>query len=70
MIAAGSEAGVNPGDRVYTMGNHTTVSRGRPHHALRAGAGWPRRRGCVFVRLATVSMTTLVLTPAALKRSP
>lgn len=65
VIAAGSEAGVKPGDRVYTMGNHTTISRGDVRTMLCV----PVPEGladedAVFVRLATVSMTTLVLTPA------
>ncbi|MGC4190539.1 MAG: zinc-binding alcohol dehydrogenase [Thermomicrobiales bacterium] len=65
VLAAGSEAGVQPGDRVYTMGNHATISRGD----MRSMLCVPVPEGladedAVFVRLATVSMTTLVLTPA------
>lgn len=65
VVAAGAEAPVAVGDRVYTMTPHTSVARIDTAQAL-----------CVpvpdvvpddeapFVRLATVSMTTLVTSPA------
>ena len=63
VLAAGSDVGVSPGDRVYTMGNHATVARVDTQHMLCV----PLPEGladedAVFARLATVSMTTLVTT--------
>lgn len=65
VLAAGSETGVQPGDRVYTMGNHATISRGDVRSMLCVPVpDGLADEDAVFVRLATVSMTTLVLTPA------
>ncbi|MCC6627288.1 MAG: zinc-binding alcohol dehydrogenase [Chloroflexi bacterium] len=65
VIAAGEQAGVVAGQRVYTMGNHTAVVRVDARRALCV----PVPDGlldeqAVFVRLATVSMTTLCTTVA------
>lgn len=65
VLAAGEASGVAPGQRVYTMGNHATVARVDKHTMLCA----PVPEGladedAVFARLATVSMATLVTTPA------
>jgi len=65
VIAAGSEAGVQPGDRVYTMGNHATISRGDVRSMLCVPVpDGLAAENAVFARLATVSMTTMILTPA------
>lgn len=63
VIGAGSKLTVKPGDRVYTMANHATVARVDSRHSLcvPVPAGLPDEEA-VFVRLATVSMTTLVTT--------
>jgi NADPH:quinone reductase-like Zn-dependent oxidoreductase len=63
VIAAGSELKVRPGDRVYTMANHASVARVDARHFLCVPVpeGLSDERA-VFVRLATVSMTTLVTT--------
>jgi 2-desacetyl-2-hydroxyethyl bacteriochlorophyllide A dehydrogenase len=63
VLEAGEKTGVKPGDRVYTMANHATVARVDVRDALCV----PVPDGlsdeeAVFVRLATVSMTTLVTT--------
>lgn len=65
VLDAGSETGVKAGDRVYTMGNHATVSRvdSRSMLCVPVPASLSDE-DAVFVRLATVSMTTLVTTPA------
>jgi 2-desacetyl-2-hydroxyethyl bacteriochlorophyllide A dehydrogenase len=65
VIAAGERVGVAPGQRVYTMGNHASVVRVDAQRALCAPApdGLPDEEA-VFVRLATVSMTTLHTTTA------
>ncbi len=65
VLAAGSESGVTPGQRVYTMGNHASVVRGdvRQMLCIPVPDGLPDEQA-VFARLATVSMTTLVTTPA------
>jgi 2-desacetyl-2-hydroxyethyl bacteriochlorophyllide A dehydrogenase len=63
VLDAGSETGVSPGDRVYTMGNHASVARVNALHMLcvPVPAGLADE-DAVFARLATVSMTTLVTT--------
>ena len=63
VLAAGSEVGFAPGDRVYTMGNHASVVRVDARHMLcvPVPAGLADE-DAVFARLATVSMTTLVTT--------
>ncbi|CAN5637315.1 zinc-binding dehydrogenase [soil metagenome] len=63
VLESGAKTGVKPGDRVYTMANHATVARVDVRDALCV----PVPEGlsdeeAVFVRLATVSMTTLVTT--------
>lgn len=65
VVAAGAETGVVPGQRIYTMGNHAAIVRVDLKRAL----GVPVPAGladaeAVFVRLATVSMTTLNTTVA------
>jgi 2-desacetyl-2-hydroxyethyl bacteriochlorophyllide A dehydrogenase len=63
VIAAGDAMPVKPGDRVYTMANHASVARVDSRHSLCVPVpdGLSDERA-VFVRLATVSMTTLVTT--------
>lgn len=65
IVAAGERLGVSPGQRVYTMGNHASVVRVDGHRALCVPVppGLEDDRA-VFVRLATVSMTTLRTTIA------
>ncbi len=65
VLEAGSDTGVKPGDRVYTMGNHATISRvdSRSMLCVPVPEGLSDEEA-VFVRLATVSMTTLITTPA------
>jgi len=65
VLVAGAETAVEPGDRVYTMGNHATHARIDVRRSLCV----PVPQGladekAVFTRLATVSMTTLVTTIA------
>lgn len=65
VIETGASTGVSVGDRVYTMGNHATISR----VDVRGGLCVPVPDGlsdedAVFARLATVSMTTMVTTKA------
>src|SRR6188768_1805732 len=64
VLEAGSETGVKPGDRVYTMGNHATISRvdSRSMLCVPVPEGLSDEEA-VVVRLATVSMTTLITTP-------
>jgi 2-desacetyl-2-hydroxyethyl bacteriochlorophyllide A dehydrogenase len=65
VVAAGERVGVAPGQRVYTMGNHASLVRVDTDRSLCVPVpeGLPDRRA-VFVRLATVSMTTLRTTIA------
>ena len=65
VVAAGERLAVTPGQRVYTMGNHASVVRVDAQRDLCV----PVPAGlsddlAVFVRLATVSMTTLHTTIA------
>lgn len=65
VLAAGSEAGVQPGQRVYSLGPHASVARVDAATDLCV----PVPEGVVdeevvFTRLATVSMTTLRTTEA------
>jgi len=65
VIAAGSELGLEPGQRIYTMGSHASVVR--RDTADRVWAPVPdglAPEQAVFVRLATVSMTTMRTTIA------
>jgi 2-desacetyl-2-hydroxyethyl bacteriochlorophyllide A dehydrogenase len=65
VVAAGERAGVAPGQRVYSMGNHASVVRVDAERALCVPV--PAELAdevAVFVRLATVSMTTLHTTLA------
>jgi 2-desacetyl-2-hydroxyethyl bacteriochlorophyllide A dehydrogenase len=65
VIDAGSETGVKAGERVYTMANHATIARIDSRQSLCVPVpGGLADEDAVFVRLATVSMTTLVTTPA------
>lgn len=63
VLGAGPKTGVKQGDRVYTMGNHASISRVDARTMLCV----PVPEGisdedAVFARLATVSMTTLITT--------
>lgn len=65
VLAAGNATGVKPGQRVYTMSNHASVARSDMRNLLCV----PVPEGladedAVFTRLAHVSMTTMVTTPA------
>ncbi len=65
VLQAGSETGVKTGDRVYTMGNHASITRVDARHMLCVPV--PEHLAnddAVFARLATVSMTTLITTIA------
>jgi threonine dehydrogenase-like Zn-dependent dehydrogenase len=60
VIAAGGQAGVAPGQRVYSMGNHASIIR--LDAAERFCVPVPEELSderAVFVRLANVSMTTM-----------
>ncbi len=63
VLEAGAKTGVKPGDRVYTMAVHATVARVdvRDFLCVPVPEGLSDEEA-VFVRLATVSMTTLVTT--------
>jgi 2-desacetyl-2-hydroxyethyl bacteriochlorophyllide A dehydrogenase len=65
VIAAGSELSVQPGQRVYSMGNHASVVRldARERFCVRVPDGLSDEQA-VFVRLANVSMTTMRTTIA------
>ncbi len=65
VLDAGAQTGVDPGDRVYTMGNHATHTRLdiRQSLCIAVPPDLPSDEA-VFARLATVSMTTLVTTQA------
>jgi threonine dehydrogenase-like Zn-dependent dehydrogenase len=65
IVAAGDQAGIAAGQRVYTMGRHASVVRVDAAHQLCVPVpdGLPSDVA-VFVRLATVSMTTLRTTIA------
>lgn len=60
VIAAGSDVGVKPGDRVYCMGNHASVIRidARNQFCAKVPNSLSDEQA-VFVRLANVSMTTM-----------
>jgi 2-desacetyl-2-hydroxyethyl bacteriochlorophyllide A dehydrogenase len=65
VIAAGDKVPVKPGDRVFTMGNHSSISRVNSQTMLCV----PVPEGltdeqAAFCRIATVSMTTMVTTIA------
>jgi 2-desacetyl-2-hydroxyethyl bacteriochlorophyllide A dehydrogenase len=63
VIEAGSDTGVKPGDRVYTMANHASIARFDARQLLCVPV--PEELSdeeAVFARLATVSMTTLITT--------
>ena len=65
VLAAGEQVGVTQGDRVFTMGNHSSISRVDSRTALcvpvPAGVS---DEDAAFARIATVSMTTMVTTIA------
>jgi 2-desacetyl-2-hydroxyethyl bacteriochlorophyllide A dehydrogenase len=65
VVAAGRQAGVGPGDRVYTMATHSSVARVDAAERLCVPVpdGLPAEQA-VFARLATVSMTTMRTTVA------
>jgi 2-desacetyl-2-hydroxyethyl bacteriochlorophyllide A dehydrogenase len=65
VIAAGSELGVQPGQRVYSMGTHASVVRidARDRFCVPVPDNLSDERA-VFVRLANVSMTTMRTTIA------
>jgi 2-desacetyl-2-hydroxyethyl bacteriochlorophyllide A dehydrogenase len=65
VVAAGEAAGARPGDRVYTMSNHASVARvdAAERLCVPVPEGLPSEQA-VFVRLATVSMTTMRTTVA------
>ena len=65
VLQAGTDVEVEPGDRVYTMGNHAAHARLDVRRSLCVPV--PHELAdetAVFTRLATVSMTTLVTTMA------
>ncbi len=65
VLATGKATGVGVGQRVYTMGNHATVARVDRRTMLCAPVpDGLSDEDAVFARLATVSMATLVTTPA------
>ncbi|MGN6812034.1 MAG: zinc-dependent alcohol dehydrogenase [Thermomicrobiales bacterium] len=65
VLAAGADVQAKPGDRVYTMAHHASVARIDTRRQLCVPVP-PRLASeeAVFVRLATVSMTTLLTTIA------
>lgn len=65
IIAAGRDVAAHPGDRVYTMGPHASAVRidTRDRLCVRVPPDLPDEEA-VFVRLATVSMTTMRTTVA------
>src|SRR5262245_12208579 len=65
VVAAGAQAGRRPGDRVYTMANHSSFARVDAAERLCVPVpdSLPAERA-VFARLATVSMTTMRTTVA------
>jgi 2-desacetyl-2-hydroxyethyl bacteriochlorophyllide A dehydrogenase len=65
VVAAGDDLRLEPGQRVYSMGNHASVIRldARERICAPVPDGVPPEQA-VFVRLATVSMTTMRTTPA------
>ena len=65
VVAAGSEVGVRPGQRVYSMGTHASVVRidARDRFCVPVPDDLSDERA-VFVRLANVSMTTMRTTIA------
>lgn len=65
VIAAGKDLPIEPGQRVYTMGNHASVNRmnAHTHFCVPVPDGLPDEKA-VFVRLAHVSMTTMRTTIA------
>jgi 2-desacetyl-2-hydroxyethyl bacteriochlorophyllide A dehydrogenase len=65
VLAVGADVSVQPGERVYTMAHHASVARvdARRQLCVPAPAGLASEEA-VFVRLATVSMTTLLTTIA------
>src|SRR5215218_425527 len=65
VIAAGSDVGVRPGQRVYSMGYHASIVRldARERFCVPVTDDLPDERA-VFVRLANVSMTTMRTTIA------
>lgn len=65
VVAAGAELALAPGQRVYTMGNHASVVRldARERLCVPVPDTLPTEQA-VFVRLATVSMTTMRTTSA------
>ena len=65
VLTAGAAAGVQAGDRVYTMGPHASHARldTRQQLAVPVPPGLPDEQA-VFARLAAVSMTTLRTTTA------
>jgi 2-desacetyl-2-hydroxyethyl bacteriochlorophyllide A dehydrogenase len=65
VVAAGEKVGVQPGDRVYTMGNHSSYSRvdARTMLCVPVPEGLANE-DAAFARIATVSMTTMVTTIA------
>lgn len=65
VIAAGEKVGVKPGDRVYTMGNHASVSRVDCRKMLCVPVpDVLSDEDAAFARIATVSMTTMITTIA------
>ncbi len=65
VLDAGMDTSVQPGDRVYTMGNHASHARLDVRRSLCVPVpqGLPDEEA-VFTRLVTVSMTTLITTVA------
>jgi 2-desacetyl-2-hydroxyethyl bacteriochlorophyllide A dehydrogenase len=65
VVAAGGEAGVEPGRRVYSMGTHASVVRIDAHERFCVPVPDDLTdERAVFVRLANVSMTTMRTTVA------
>lgn len=65
VVAAGDKVKAKPGDRVYTMGNHSSYSRVNSQTMLCVPVpDGLSDEDAAFARIATVSMTTLVTTIA------
>ena len=65
VLAAGDRVAVKPGDRVFTMGNHSSISRVNSQTMLCVPVpDGLSDEDAAFARIATVSMTTMVNTIA------
>jgi 2-desacetyl-2-hydroxyethyl bacteriochlorophyllide A dehydrogenase len=65
VVAAGDKLAVKPGDRVFTMGNHSSYSRVDARFSLCVPVpDGLSDEDATFSRIATVSMTTMVTTIA------